>query len=550
MHEVEFSLITFVSIFGMLIWIGSRPRRRWLRQVEQRLLESQEDYRSLFEHNPYAVYSCDIDGRVTSLNPSFHKLTGYTLDDLNQRPTFSLVIEHDKARLGGCFQEALQGQSQHVQTIVVNKAGEHVHVDITYQPMYRSNGIVGVYAIAQDITSHKVAERELWDLQEMFASFINNTSDALFIFRMDGTVLHVNRAFEETYGWTAKELIGRPIPAVVPAYLNLEKEEMIRTVRSGKVVSSTETVRQRKDGSLLDVNVTVAPIRNAEGEVVAAAGVSRDISKHKQMTRQLIEAQHRFESLVQNTADAISMVDLDGTLQMVNPAWENLYGWTAQEVTGKKSPALTQWDDDKFSRDSRRIRAGNVLKREAVRKRKDGTDVEVSLTESPIFSSDGQVVSIAVIAKDLTEFRKTEEVVLRADKLTLAGELAAGIAHEIRNPLTAIQGFLQLMRSHFEPRYLDVLLPEVKRINDITDEFLLLSKPQTEVRDLADIAGILDDVLTLMASEANLYSISITTKIASNLPPLLCAANQIKQAIMNLIKNSIEAMATGGSIAD
>lgn len=143
------------------------------------------------------------------------------------------------------------------------------------------------------------------------------------------------------------------------------------------------------------------------------------------------------------------------------------------------------------SRDAERIISGTVLKLEALRKRKDGNNVEVSLTESPIFSSDGRVVSIAVIAKDLTEFRRTERAVLRADKLALTDELAAGIAHEIRNPLTAIQGYLQLMRSHFDPKYLDVLLPEVKRINDITDEFLLLSKPQIEARESADIRNLL-----------------------------------------------------------
>lgn len=542
----ELILETLITTLVAFLWM--RWRQSWIQEVEQRFMESEEDYRSLFEHSPFAVYSGTANGRIMRVNASFQKMFGYTLADLTQLPTFSLVFPAEKARVHECFQHVVQGESEQIQTTFLTKHGEPIEVDVTYQPMYRKGKIVGVYAIAQDISARKRAERELRNLQEMFTSLINNTSDAVMIFQPDRTVLHINSAFEATYGWTAEEMIGQAIPAIAPSHLLGEVEQMIVTVLSGHVVSSTETIRLRKDKSELNVNVTVAPIRDADGKVVAIAGVSRDITAHKKIARELTEARHRLESLVQHTADAISIIDFDGNLQMVNPAWEKLYGWSAHEVLGKRSPAVMEWDDEELALAVERIQAGSVLQRDMVRKRSDGSTVEVSMTESPVFSFDGQAVSIAVITRDLTEFRKTEEVVLRADKLALAGELAAGVAHEIRNPLTAIQGYLQLMRSHFEPKYLDILLPEVRRISDITDEFLLLSKPQIEIREFTDIRLLVEDVLTLMGSQAHLYSISIETNMATNLPLIVCVKNQIKQVFMNLMKNSIEAMPQGGTI--
>ena len=152
------------------------------------------------------------------------------------------------------------------------------------------------------------------------------------------------------------------------------------------------------------------------------------------------------------------------------------------------------------------------------------------------------------ISKDISERKRSEEIVRRSEKLALAGELAAGIAHEIRNPLTSIQGFLQLMRTQFKPEYLDILLPEVRRIDEITDELLLLSRPQAEHQENTNMAWLLHDVVKLMESQANMYNVAIHQKISSGLPRIRCVKSQIKQVIINLIKNAIEAMPMGGNI--
>jgi PAS domain S-box-containing protein len=159
--------------------------------------------------------------------------------------------------------------------------------------------------------------------------------------------------------------------------------------------------------------------------------------------------------------------------------------------------------------------------------------------------------SILTIVRDITAIKsQTDELIRKSDKLSLVGQLAAGIAHEIRNPLTSLRGFIQLLQYKSEDNkdYCNIMLSELDRINLIVGEFLILAKPQMVQFNERDINQIIRHVVTLIGTQAIINNIHLVHKLADNLPTISCEENQLKQVIINLIKNAIEAMPTGGTI--
>lgn len=161
----------------------------------------------------------------------------------------------------------------------------------------------------------------------------------------------------------------------------------------------------------------------------------------------------------------------------------------------------------------------------------------------------GEVVEIIASCVDITQLKQYEELVLKSEKLNIAGRLAAGIAHEIRNPLTALKGFVKLLReSGANPKYLDIMDAELDRIKVIVDQFVNLAKPQKVNFSSLEIKEIICHVLTLINTEAIMDNIEIGYEMEDHLPPIVGDENQLKQMFLNLLKNAIEAMPDGGKL--
>jgi len=181
-------------------------------------------------------------------------------------------------------------------------------------------------------------------------------------------------------------------------------------------------------------------------------------------------------------------------------------------------------------------------------KRIDGSTFFFEVTS--LFISYGGEEAVLSIGKDITDRKEqTESLLQKSEKLALLGQMAAGIAHEIRNPLTSIRGFIQLFKSHhLKDEYFDIVLSELDRINAIVSEFLVLAKPTAAVYKECDITELLNDVVTLIGTQSILNNVEIAVEYETHLPMVSCEENQLKQVFLNLFKNAIEAMPDGGNI--
>ncbi|MCD9020913.1 ATP-binding protein [Cohnella silvisoli] len=257
------------------------------------------------------------------------------------------------------------------------------------------------------------------------------------------------------------------------------------------------------------------------------------------------------ESFVNHTSDAIHVTDMQGFIVQVNKAFEKMYGWSEEEVLHKLLHHIPEELQNEYMAIRERIRLGeSVADYETVRYKKDGQSIDVSITVSPIRNERGEIVAVAEISRNITARKQSEEVIRRSEKLSVVGQLAAGVAHEIRNPLTTIRGFVQLSREQgaLSASYLDIMLSELDRINLIVSEFLVLAKPQLTHFQLTDIRKLLNDIIALLDLHANSVNICFETRFGPEIPLLVCEANQLKQVFINVLKNSIEAMPEGGTI--
>ncbi|WP_066062927.1 ATP-binding protein [Neobacillus soli] len=201
---------------------------------------------------------------------------------------------------------------------------------------------------------------------------------------------------------------------------------------------------------------------------------------------------------------------------------------------------------ERFKQIKKEKRPVNTIEYKA--KRLDGSTFFFEV--SSLFILFGGNEAVLSIGKDITVRKEhTERLIQKSEKLALLGQMAAGIAHEIRNPLTSIKGFIQLLRSNQrKEEYFEIVLSELDRINTIVGEFLVLSKPTAVVFREQDIKVLIKDVVTLINTQSILNNVQIFVELDRDLPMISCEENQLKQVFLNLLKNAIEAMPMGGNI--
>jgi two-component system, sporulation sensor kinase E len=180
---------------------------------------------------------------------------------------------------------------------------------------------------------------------------------------------------------------------------------------------------------------------------------------------------------------------------------------------------------------------------------------ELLLDSNVLRDNQGEIVGAYLIFKDVTNLRSLEEMVQRSDRLAMIGQIAAGTAHEIRNPLTSIKGFLQVLRRTFEGHnmlkergYTEVMLTEIDRINELVNEFLMLSKPKHVSYEQTDVSHVLREILPIINNEAILYKVHLQYEAAYRMPKVIADQEMLKQVFLNICKNGIEAMVDGGTL--
>ena len=354
-------------------------------------------------------------------------------------------------------------------------------------------------------------------------------------------------------GYKAEEIIGKPVTTLFPADRLDEEPGVLRRIVAGERVEHFETVRKRKDGTLIDVSLTISPIRDESGKIIGASKILRDITEQKKAQR----ARMLLSAIVESSDDAIASKDLDGILMSWNQGAEKLLGYTAEEVIGKPVTMLIPADRaDEEPGILRRIRRGERIKNyHTVRRRKDGSLVDVSLTVSPLKDEHGNIIGASKIVRDITDSLRSKEILEqtishRTSQLQESvRELEAfsySIAHDLRAPLRSMNTFARILLDEFNQlppkereEYLRKITRGASRLDTLITDVLNYSRLSRGEMDMApvDVEALANE---LVDSYANLKERGAIITIHSPMPEVLANRAALTQCLSNVLSNAVK----------
>ncbi|GGE39477.1 hypothetical protein GCM10011391_17850 [Pullulanibacillus camelliae] len=279
--------------------------------------------------------------------------------------------------------------------------------------------------------------------------------------------------------------------------------------------------------------------------------ITRNITDYKMAEEELKEEEDKYRTLVQHSNETIGMMSAEGFWIFINESGKRLLGITQpREVIGcsifdfvhasQREHVYNVFQENRGSRHAFKLNNITIVR----------TDKETRQTEIDIIPTNYKHRrTLQVVITDITERMKTEELLQQTEKLSVIGHLAAGIAHEIRNPLTSIRGFTQLLKNNIDEKYSSIIMQELDRIETIVGDLLVLAKPEVIAKEEVDLIHLMKRMISLLQSQAIINNIYIEFDHENESLLFECEPNKIRQVFINIIKNSIDAMeASGGSI--
>jgi PAS domain S-box-containing protein len=392
------------------------------------------------------------------------------------------------------------------------------------------------------------------------AAIVESSDDAILSKDMNGIIESWNRGAERIYGYSAAEMVGKHVSTLLAPNYPDDTPDIMQRLRRGERIEHYETRRQAKNGSVLFVSLTISPIRDEEGTIIGASTIARDITDHKRAedelrkSRQALqESEQRFRSLVQNSSDIITILERDGSIRYQSPSIERILGYKPEELVGKSVFELVHPDDRPGVMaifDERLRTPGSIAPIEVRFRHNDGGWRTLEATGTNLLYEPG-VAGIVVNSRDITERKRTEDVLHATEKLATTGRLAAAIAHEINNPLEGVTNLLYLLENHPSldagaRRYARMAQEEVARVARIARQTLAFYREPTVPVEV-DVGELLNGLLELYAHKMQTQKVSLQKRLESA-APIVASPGEIRQVLSNLVGNALDAVPDGGTI--
>jgi two-component system, LuxR family, sensor kinase FixL len=389
----------------------------------------------------------------------------------------------------------------------------------------------------------------------ILAAIVDASDDAIIGKDLDGVILTWNRAAERLYGYTAKEAIGRSIAMLIPDTLPNELATILARTRAGERVDHYETVRRTRLGQLIEVSLTVTPIADSAGRIVGASTIARDVTSRKRAFEAQEQSDLRWRSIIESAVDGIVVIDGKGRIESFNPAAERLFGYTEPEVQGRNvnvlMPSPYHEEHDGYLA---RYHATGVQKiigigREVTGRRKDGTVFPLHLSVGEM--SIGGERKFTGILHDLTDRVRMEEQLREKTELARLGEMAAVIAHEVKNPLAGVRGAIQVIASRMPSASKDAavvkeIIARIDGLNNLMKDLLLFARPPQPNPSPVDVAALVATTADLLAADPSVAGVNV--KVEGTAPPIMADPELLKIVFVNLLVNSAHAMHGNGTI--
>lgn len=558
-------------------------------QIEQRMTEVrslEEKYRDLIEHSPEMIYQLDRSGRFVHVNKTGLDKLGYTLEEMLEMKLWDLVPRGQESSVLHYLERLLSHGQSSMETVLLAKDGHPIDVEIHATALFdqERGGLVHSRAFVRDVTERHRLEQELQHYtsgleqavsertqqlvasQARYKALFDLVADSVFMVNASGTVVAVNKREEQALGYAESNIVGHAIYDVIVSAHREALAGWLVDVSTGNRKAPTQEITVYNAVGV-ETPVEMDLIRVGGADQVLVMVQLRDITDRKKLERQLqtyreqLEAKVRertreieetkqyLENLLENANDIIYTLDTDQRFTYVNSK-VGIWGYRKNDLLGRPYLSLlSRRHRGRRLKNTLDIGAKQVYEVEIVTRMGEHRTAMVSV--SPLHGADGEILGVLGIARDMTETKKLEQHIRNSEKLASVGKLAAGVAHEINNPLAGILNCLYNMRKGAlaparQEEYWVLMEDGVRRVQRIVRQLLDFSQQHEPEFSQTDINQIVDRVLVLTNHLFAPHGIVLETLMGPGLPSLMVDRHMIEQVLMNLVLNAVQAMKEGG----
>jgi two-component system NtrC family sensor kinase len=558
-------LVILVALFGAYMWSKAReiselrglmhgleqrdaepPSDKQLDQLFEIISRSQQGYRDLIDSFDDVLLALTLDGQIRAVNRSFSDLVDTPFQQIIGRPLTEFVQEGygDGSEL---LKRAMPRfmERRHWAGVVQVRLKNQTSVfyfDCVAHAMMRADKILGVTVLARDVSALRKNETRFTELFE-------SLQEGIYITTPDGSILDANPALVRMLGYDSKEdLLKRHVAEILvdPAERKVLKEQVERQA----MLQGREITLVRKDGTSIVCLNTAAAVRDNSGAVVRYQGALMDITERREMERRLHQQQEFARRLVDSFPDLILVLDTTAHYTFVSPRCKDVLGYDLEETKNMELGGRTHPEDLPaiLSLYSDIIAGKQSFASLEVRVRhKLGDWRRIRFNFSPLWDPKGQIEGVVLSGRDVTDLKRLEEQLIQAEKLAAMGQMLAGVAHELNNPLTAILGVTELLREREgadEPtkRQLELTHRQARRAARIVQNLLEFSRPASPQKKSLDVNGLVERTLQLHEHSLRRNNIEVDFHPQAGLPGVIGDANQLIQVFLNLVTNAEQAI--------
>ena len=558
-------LVLLVVLFSVYLWKKTREiseLRGLLRGIEERdaqppsdkqldqlfdiIARSQQGYRDLIDSFDDILMAVTMDGKIRAVNHIFSDLVETPFQEIIGSPLAGFVQpgterEEDLVRRMMPRFEERRHWTGVVQVRLKNQSSPFFF-DCVAHAMLRGDTVTGITVLARDVSALRRNETRFTELFETL-------QEGIYITTPEGRILDANPALVRMLGYGSKEdLLKRQVSEILVD--PLERKALKRQVERQPMVQGREVTLLRKDGSSIVCMNSAAAVRDTSGKVIRYQGAVMDITERREMEHRLHQQQEFARRLVDNFPDLILVLDADSHYTFISPRCKEMLGYSLEESPYLEFGGRTHPEDLPAAvAIYKDILAGKqtFASMELRVRHKQGDWRRILFNFSPLSDESGNIEGVVLSGRDVTDIKRLEEQLIQAEKRAAMGQMLAGVAHELNNPLTAVLGVTELLRERAPAdesfkRQLDLTHRQARRAARIVQNLLEFSRPASAQKKLLDVNNLVERTLQLHEHSLRRNNIEVDFRPDTSLAGVMGDANQLIQVFLNLVSNAEQAI--------
>jgi two-component system NtrC family sensor kinase len=519
---------------------ATAPTNEQLDQLGEIITRSQRSFKELIDSFDDIAFATALDGKIKTINRRvtqllgipYAEVIGHRLDEFLDEPKRDEVDRGlsrflEKRRWSGLVAVRLKSSTK------------SLYFDCALNAIVKGDEVVGVSALARDVTEEQQKERRFTELFETL-------QEGVYFSTPEGKLLDGNVALVYVLGYESKEELLDLDSRALNAHPN-QSPVLGRSADDQGGVRTREITLRRKNGSLGVFLDTSRAVWDAGGKIVRYQGTLVDVSERREMEKALRRQEEFHRYLLESFPDLILVIDLNGRYSFVSSRIQDLRGFKPEDLLGKKveeeedySPELLELYRD-LTEGRKKFGTCDYKARH-----RDGNWRTMRASATPLFDAENKLSGAIVSVRDITVEKKLEQQIILSERLAAMGQMIAGFAHELNNPLTSILGMAELLQEGDAPesvrKQMLILQQQARRAAEIVQNLMYFSRPPAPGKSPIDLSELVQRTLHLHAYSLRKSNITVDFLKETSLPPVSGDAHQLMQVFLNLVLNSEQAM--------